>query len=103
MTLVAIIAIAVAVLGLFGLLVGRRRKQERERIRGIRKREMAGHRQEAAAHESRGEELLVEAADKRRAAEELAQRADELEERGERALSHAERHETVAAQKQEQL
>ena len=53
--------------------------------------------------ESRAEEMLVAAGEKRSEAQRLNEQADELEQLGERALSHAERHGTVAEQTEQDL
>src|SRR4051794_37715116 len=102
MTLVAIIVIAVVLIGLVALLLNRRRA-EQERQREIARREVAGHRQEASAHESRAEEMLVAAGEKRREAAQLNEQADDLEQKGERSMSHAERHGSVATEKEREL
>ena len=73
-----------------------KRRSEQERVREIKRREAAGHRQEASAHVSRAEQLRVEAAEKRR-------EADELDGRGERALAHAQRHSGAAEEKESDL
>jgi hypothetical protein len=94
-TIIALAVVVVVGLAALWLLVSRRRRQDREAI-AFREHEAGQHRQESQRLQTEAERLREEAERRR-------QEAAELDQRGERKLAYAGRHESVAAEKHEEI